>query len=292
MKIFCSLFGYTKQAYYKCKAGKHNREIEEQEAKEAVLQVRRQMPRIGTRKLYFMLSEQFKLSQIKVGRDKLFKLLKDNGLLIIKRRKYTVTTHSKHWMHKYPNLTKDIIVVRPEQLWVADITYLNTLEENSYLHLITDAYSKQIMGYELCKDMEASSTLKALQMAIRNRQYPQLELIHHSDRGLQYCSKVYVDHLAKNGIQISMTENGDPYENAIAERMNGILKDEFGLGEKLGDLQDVLYQTRQSIHIYNHLRPHQSCNYMTPLQMHQQQSIVIKKWKKKISKVESTQGIT
>lgn len=292
MNMFCSLFGYTKQAYYKCKAGNQNRVIKEQQAKEAVLQIRRQMPRIGTRKLHYMLAGQFKNAQIKVGRDKLFKLLRDEGLLIIKRKKYTVTTYSKHWMHKYPNLIKDLNVFRPEQLWVADITYLNTLEETSYLHLITDAYSKQVMGYELCKDLQANSTLKALQMAIGNRQYPQQLLIHHSDRGLQYCSKVYVEHLVKYGIRISMTENGDPYENAIAERMNGILKDEFGLGEKLGELQDVIYQTKQGIHTYNNLRPHLSCNYKTPLQMHQQESITIKKWKKKISKVESTLGIT
>lgn len=285
--MFCSLFGYTKQAYYKCSTGSRHRLIKEQQAKEAVLQIRRQMPRIGTRKLHFMLKEKFKTAQIKIGRDKLFTLLGSEGLLIIKRRKYTVTTNSKHWMHKYPNLIKDLIVHRPEQLWVADITYLETLDGNSYLHLITDAYSKQIMGYELCNDMEASSTLKALQMALGNRQYQEL-LIHHSDRGLQYCSKLYVNHLLKNNIQISMTENGDPYENAIAERMNGILKDEFGLGEKMNGLQEAVHQARQSIQTYNHLRPHLSCHYLTPLQMHQQQNIILKTWKKKTSKVGST----
>jgi transposase InsO family protein len=291
MKMFCSLFGYTKQAYYKYRAGRHHWVIKEQQVKQAVLQIRRIMPRIGTRKLHFMLKEQFQSAQIKVGRDKLFTLLRNDGLLIVKRKKYMVTTNSKHWMHKYPNLIKELDVARPEQLWVADITYLDTLEANSYLHLITDAYSKQIMGYQLSNDMEAGSTLKALQMAISNRQYPWQPLIHHSDRGLQYCSKLYVNHLLKNNIQISMTENGDPYENAVAERMNGILKDEFGLGEKLGDLQEALHQTRQSIRIYNHLRPHQSCHYLTPLQVHQQQTITIKTWKKKTAKVESTLAV-
>ena len=288
MSMFCSLFGYTKQAYYKCSTGSRYRMIKEQQAKEAVLQIRRQMPRIGTRKLYFMLKGQFKTDQIKVGRDKLFALLGDQGLLIVKRKKYTVTTNSRHWMHKYPNLIKNITVHRPEQLWVADITYLETQESNSYLHLITDAYSKQVMGYELCNDMEASSTLKALKMAISNRQYPSEPLIHHSDRGLQYCSKLYVNHLRKNNIQISMTENGDPYENAIAERINGILKDEFGLGEKLNDLADALHQTRQSIQTYNQVRPHLSCHYLTPIQMHQQKTIIIKRWKKKTSRADST----
>ena len=235
-----------------------------------------------------MLKEQFKTAQIKVGRDKLFTLLGSEGLLIIKRKKYTITTNSKHWMHKYPNQIKDLLIHRPEQLWVADITYLETLDANSYLHLITDAYSKQIMGYQLCNDMEATSTLKALQMAISNRQYPQQPLIHHSDRGLQYCSKLYVNHLLKNKIQISMTENGDPYENAVAERMNGILKDEFGLGEKMNELTEAIHQTQQSIQTYNQLRPHLSCHYLTPIQMHQQQTIKIKTWKKKTSKVEST----
>lgn len=290
--MFCSLFGYTKQAYYKCSTGSKYRIIKEQQAQESVLEIRRQMPRIGTRKLHFMLKEKFKTAAIKVGRDKLFSLLRNSGLLIVKRKKYTVTTNSRHWMHKYPNLIKDLIVHRPEQLWVADITYVEMLDENGYLHLITDAYSKQVMGYELCNDMEASSTLKALKMALRNRKYPQQELIHHSDRGLQYCSKLYVNYLLKNNIGISMTENGDPYENAVAERMNGILKDEFGLGEKLNDLQEALHQTRQSINTYNHLRPHLSCQYLTPIQMHQQNKITIKTWKKKTSKVESTSEVS
>lgn len=260
-------------------------------AKEAVLQIRRQMPRIGTRKLHFMLKEQFKEARIKMGRDRLFKLLNKEGLLIIKRKKYTITTNSRHWMYKYPNLIKDLCLYRPEQLWVADITYLETIEGNSYLHLITDAYSKKIMGYELCNDLEARSTIKALQMAIGQRKYPGEPLIHHSDRGLQYCSKLYVNHLLQNNIQISMTENGDPYENAVAERINGILKDEFGLGERMDHLQQAEHQTKQSIQIYNHERPHLSCEYLTPIQMHQQQKITIKTWKKKTSKVVSTLGV-
>lgn len=261
-------------------------------AKEAVLQIRRQMPRIGTRKLHFMLKDQFKESQIKIGRDGLFKLLSKEGLLIVRRKKYTVTTHSKHWMFKYPNLTKHLHIHRPEQLWVADITYLETIDGNIYLHLITDAYSKQIMGYELCNDMEAISTLKALQMAIGQRKYLSEQLIHHSDRGLQYCSKLYVNHLLQNNLQISMTENGDPYENAVAERINGILKDEFGLGEKMNDLQQAIHQTKQGIQAYNHHRPHLSCQYLTPAQMHQQQKITIKTWKKKTSKASSTLEVT
>ncbi len=219
-----------------------------------------------------------------VGRDRLFDLLCKEGLLIRKRKKYTVTTNSKHWMLKYPDLRKELEIHRPEQLWVADITYLDTIETNSYLHLITDAYSKKVMGYELCDNMEVASTLKALKMAIARRKYPKAELMHHSDRGLQYCSILYTEHLKKNRITISMTENGDPYENAVAERINGILKDEFGLGERMDDMEQARKQARQSIGAYNTLRPHLSCQLLTPEQMHQQQEIKMKTWKKKSPK--------
>ena len=184
-------------------------------------------------------------------------------------------------MRKYPNIVKDITISRPEQVWVADITYLDTAEEgNVYLHLITDAYSKQILGYELCNNMEAASTLKALEMAVKNRKYKDLSLIHHSDRGLQYCSKLYIDCLVKNNINVSMTENGSPYDNAVAERVNGILKDEFGLAEQLINYRETLLQVKESIHSYNFLRPHLSCYMLTPDQMHQQETIKIKTYKK------------
>ena len=166
------------------------------QAKEAVLLIRRQMPRIGTRKLHFMLKEEFAKQDLKLGRDKLFTILEQEGLLIKKKRKYTITTNSKHWMQTYSNLIKEIELTRPEQVWVSDITYLDIKDENIYLHLVTDAYSKLVMGYELCDNMEASSTLKALKMALKNRKYNQT-LIHHSDRGAQYCSKIYTD-LFKN----------------------------------------------------------------------------------------------
>lgn len=291
MSFFCSLFGYTKQAYYKASESSQLRSVKEQQAKDAVLEIRRQMPRLGTRKLHFMLKETFRRHQIKVGREKLFSILRSEGLLIMKRKKYTITTNSKHHMRRYPNQIKDIFIGRPEQVWAADITYLDTFDGNSYLHLITDVYSKQIMGYEVCEDMEARSTLKALQMALKNRCYPDLPLIHHSDRGLQYCSKLYTNTLIKNNITISMTENGDPYENAVAERINGILKDEFGLGEKIDDRIAAAKLAVQGVKIYNTLRPHSSCQMLTPIQMHRQNSVTPKKWKKKIPKAKQTIGI-
>jgi len=277
--MLCELFGYTKQAYYKQLTHQSARTKTHQQLKAAVLEIRRQMPRLGTRKLHFLLKSGYMM----IGRDQLFDLLRTEGMLIPKRKKYTVTTDSKHWMRKYPNRIKELVLNRPEQLWVADITYIDTVEGNAYLHLITDAYSKRIMGYELCNNMEAASTLKALNIALLNRQYKDQPLIHHSDRGLQYCSKVYIDMLIKNNVGISMTESGSPYDNAVAERLNGILKDEFGLGEMLNGLDEAKVHTEQSIEIYNLLRPHLSCQMLTPKQMHQQQIIKVKTYKKTLN---------
>src|SRR5690606_25012892 len=279
--MFCGLFGFTKQAYYKHQAQKKVSDSERLNAKESVLALRRQMPRLGTRKLHYLLNSNGGLN---IGRDRLFSISREEGLLVSRKRKYTVTTNSKHWLRKYPNLIRDLYPERPEQLWVADITYIDTLEGNAYLHLLTDAYSKQIMGYELCNNMEASSTLKALQMALDKRKYKASELIHHSDRGLQYCSKLYTDCLKEKGIYISMTENGDPYENAIAERINGILKDEFGLYDKFENIIGAKELARQSIEIYNQLRPHLSCSMLTPNQTHQQDKIKLTSFKKKKSR--------
>lgn len=283
--MFCELFGYSKQAYYKARAHARYYADKVQDIKEAVLQIRRQMPRLGVRKLHCMLKEGFVSAGVNIGRDKLFTILRKEGLLIVKRRKYTVTTNSRHWMRKYPNIVKGIELNRPEQIWVADITYLDISDRSAYLHLITDAYSKKIMGYELCNNLEAASSLKALQMALKERKYEDKPLIHHSDRGMQYCSKLYVNLLKAKGIQISMTENGDPYENAIAERINGILKDEFGLSERFESLDQAKMQTNQSIKTYNTLRPHLSCNMTTPVKMHQQDKIRLKTWNKKTSNI-------
>lgn len=245
-----------------------------------VLTIRARMPRIGTRKLYYLLQEAFNNEGIKMGRDSLFRLLREEYLLIQKKRKYTITTNSKHFMHKHPNLVKELSIKRPEQVWVADITYIPVDKGFNYLHLITDAYSKKIVGYEMCDNMTTMSTLKALQMALKGRSY-QGKLIHHSDRGLQYCSAVYTGLLKKNGIDISMTIDGDPYENAVAERVNGILKDEFGLGETNTTTDEAKKMVRQAVEIYNTERPHLSNYYVTPLKMHQQSQIIPKLWHKK-----------
>ncbi len=247
--------------------------MQQQQLKDAVLDIRQQLPRLGTRKLHHLLKGKHQ-----VGRDRLFALLREEGLLVHRRKKYKRTTDSSGWIRKYPNLIKDVVPSRPEQIWVADITYLETLEGTAYLHLITDAYSKRIMGYEVCDNLQAASTTRALVMAIKNRQHKDQPLIHHSDRGLQYGSQEYTG--TAKGIQMSTTQTGSPYDNAVAERINGILKQEFGLGEKLDDLQQARQCVRQSVELYNRLRPHLSCAMLTPEQMHQQQDVKIKTYKR------------
>jgi transposase InsO family protein len=274
------LFGYSKQAYYKFK---FPIETTEDQAKllKAVLQIRSQLPRCGVRKLHYLL--QKKADHVPIGRDRLFSFLRTRGLLVSKRKKYHKTTNSKHWMKKYPNLIKDLAITHPEQLWVADITYLESQQKHYYLHLITDAYSKKIVGYTLSDNMLATTTLKALKQAINSRKYTS-NLIHHSDRGLQYSSAIYTQRLIESNIKISMTEQSDPYENAIAERVNGILKDEFGLDESFENYELMEKQVTQSIAIYNQLRPHLSIEMMTPNEAHKQPIINLKTWKQKMDR--------
>lgn len=274
------MFGYSKQAFYKRKDIHQQKAYQRTIVKSLVMDIRRQLPRIGTRKLYFMMVKSLQEENIKIGRDKLFSILKEENLFVGKRRKYTKTTDSKHWLRKYPNTAKNIVLTMPEQLWVADITYLQTRQGHEYLHLITDAYSKQIMGYELSGTLKASSTIKALKMALSNREYVH-QLVHHSDRGLQYCSYGYTDLLKKNNISVSMTEQYDPYENAVAERVNGILKDEFGLGTIFNNNKELVKQLNQAVDLYNSLRPHLSINMLTPKQAHGQSKVVLKKWSTK-----------
>ena len=243
------------------------------------MSIRHELPRLGTRKLYSLLSEDFKERDLKIGRDGLFALLRRESLLVPRRRKYVKTTDSRHWMRQYPNLVKGVPVERPEQVWVADITYLSVGQENGYLHLVTDAYSKKIVGYKVSHNLGVSNTVQALKMALGSRIYAG-KLIHHSDRGLQYCSKEYTGLLKAHEVGISMTQDGNPYDNAIAERVNGILKQEFGLDEDLEDFKQAENQVAESIRFYNHRRPHLSNRFLTPEQMHQQSDIKPKTWHK------------
>ena len=231
-----------------------------------VLEQRMLMPRLGTRKLYYLLKNRFDREKIKVGRDKLFSYLRQEHLLIKPKKNYTKTTQSKHWLHKYPNMVKDMDINGPEQLWVSDITYLKTKEQSTYLALVTDAYSRKIMGYNLSLDLGAESVSEAVKMAIKNRIYKH-PVVHHSDRGLQYCSELYQNILKRNNTIPSMTDGYDCYQNALAERMNGIIKNEFLITE-LKDEKQANTAVRESIRTYNNLRPHLSLNYRTPQLIH------------------------
>lgn len=272
------MFGYSKQAYYKRQKQPVSTDHETRVI-EFVVSIRKKMPKIGTRKLYVLLKNDFEKEEIHVGRDQLFSILRSNYLLIPRRHSYFKTTNSRHWMKKYPNIIKGKELKCSEKVWVADITYLKTKEKNYYLHLITDAYSKKIVGYELSDNLQTSSTLKALKQAIQNRLYKH-SLIHHSDRGLQYCSKEYTETLKKSDMLISMTENSDPYENAIAERVNGILKHEFGLIDTFENFKNLSQQLEQAIYCYNNLRPHFSLHYNIPNQVHMKNNVKLKTYKK------------
>jgi putative transposase len=262
------LFGLSRQSYYKredlAKSGKE----ESVRVVSMVREIRKRMPRIGARKLYHLLRGEFESKGIKVGRDKLFEILRNNQMLITRRRKYIQTTNSKHWLKKYPNLIKEMEIDRPERLWVSDITYIRTENGFSYLSMITDAYSRKIVGYNTSKTLGTEGTIEALKMAINNR-VSKDELIHHSDRGMQYCSKEYVGLLEKNNIKISMTEQSDPYENALAERMNRTIKEEFLFIEKFSGYQQLAKTVEESVRIYNTERPHLSCGMLYPADVHE-----------------------
>jgi len=236
--------------------------------------------KIGGIKLYAELKEQMNNLNIKIGRNKFFDFLRANNLLIPKTRNYHITTNSKHQFFKYKNLIKDKVPTRPEQLWVSDITYIKTENGHNYLAIVTDAFSKKIMGYKLDKHMKASLCVDALKMAIKNRIYPNQKIIHHSDRGFQYCSNEYVSFATKNNLIMSMTEQYDPYENAIAERINRTLKYEYGLKLTIKNTDLAQKITKQAVNIYNNLRPHLSLNLRKPNEVHINIGIEYKSYKK------------
>lgn len=242
------------------------------------------MPRIGTRKLYYLLTDILQKHQIRIGRDKLFDLLSEYGLLVrVRKRKRISTTNSDHPYRKYPNLIRELQVLRPNHLWVSDITYISLTDSFCYLSLVTDAYSRKIVGYCLYPTLKKEGSIMALQMALRTLPAsPEAPLIHHSDRGLQYCCSDYISILESKRMKISMTEKGDPYENAIAERVNGILKTEFALDRDFESLLCAVAAVGNAIDIYNNTRPHASCDYLTPTMAHEQQGLLKPRWNKRL----------
>jgi transposase InsO family protein len=275
LERICRLFGFSRQSFYKHLKTTEKMLIEDHIVLQMVLSIKKDHPRMGTRKIYHLIKSDLEMSNIKMGRDSLFDLMAANKLLVTKRKRKHNTTNSNHVYRKYPNLIKEIEPDGPNQIWVSDITYIKSGQEFVYLFLITDAYSKKILGHKLANTLDSSHAVNALQDAIKNSCKPISGLVHHSDRGIQYCSREYIKILNDNQIKISMTENGDPLENPIAERVNGVLKDEY--------LHQYQYlttiQLQKSIDIYNNKRPHLSCDMLTPDRAHLSSGKLKRKWK-------------
>jgi len=284
LSSLCTLLGYSRQAFYGNQTHRLQLKCEAELIIQQVLKHRKLQPRLGTRKLIVILQDFIKDHNIKLGRDGLFDLLREHQLLIKRRKRIVQTTFSKHWYKKYPNLIRQYEALAPNCLWVSDITYIILSEGFAYLSLITDAYSRKIIGFYLSKTLEAIGCINALQMAIDDCSDVK-QVIHHSDRGVQYCSFNYVEILQSHHIKISMTENGDPLENAIAERVNGILKEEL-LERKYSDFKTAKKDVAKAIVIYNSLRPHSSCDMLTPQIAHMQKGTLKKHWKNYYKKKE------
>ncbi len=268
-----------RQVYYRHKYRKQKKSHQAQKVIEMVIDIRKRMPRIGTRKLYYLLQNE--LQAMHIGRDKLFNIINANHLNIVPKRSYKVTTNTHHRFYKHKDLVCNLPICRPEQVWVSDITYLGIRHAHLYISFITDAYSKKIVGYDVSDSLHTNGVARALRMAHKSRQYPKEELIHHSDKGLQYCSNEYQQLLQKYKLKCSMTEQYDPYSNAIAERINGIIKNEFNLDQYQVSKELMQKIISETVEIYNNERPHFSCHLMTPNQMHKQNKITIKTYKSK-----------
>jgi putative transposase len=263
----CIFFGVTRQAYYKGAKQSEREAVQHELIIELVQRIRGSNRKMGGKKLYSLLRGDIHRVDPSMGRDKFFDLLRQWGLLVQRRRKYAVTTQSQHWYRVYRNKLQDIVVKRPHQAWVCDITYLRVRNGFVYLFLITDAYSRKIIGWELRDSLGLEGALNALGMAIKQCPQPN-GLIHHSDRGFQYCSHAYVRRLKAKSIEISMAEVGNCYENAMAERVNGILKDEYGLDETFDSEKEARQAIREGIKAYNEQRPHWSLGLKIPAQVH------------------------
>ncbi|QJI33576.1 IS3 family transposase [Pseudomonas sp. ADAK13] len=265
----CLFMGISRQAYYKRNRAFDARVCQDQQVVEFVLEKRRRQPRLGTRKLHHLMVIEA-TAALRVGRDRLFSILREARELVPRKRAYHKTTHSHHRFRRHPNLLKagpeQVVASRPEQVWVADITYLPTRESVAYVSLITDAYSRKIVGHHVHGSLHTESVVKALQKAVSQRKSNQ-PLIHHSDRGAQYCSDLYQRMHTRHGIRCSMTDGYDCYQNAMAERINGILKTEFLL-HRPKDLADAVKMVDESVQIYNRERPHLSLKYKTPDAVH------------------------
>lgn len=287
----CGLFGNSRQAWYDNKKRHSQLQMQEVFILKQALELRKEHKRMGAEKLLLLMEPVLEEHRIKYGRDKFYNLLGEHGLLVKRRRRGPKTTNSNHLYRKYPNLIRELELLKSGKLWVGDITYLRTEKGFVYLSLITDAYSKKIVGWCLWPDLTSEGALNALKMAVSGEKVTP-GLIHHSDRGIQYCCYDYVNYLKGTKIEISMTENGDPYENAIAERINGILKGEYELEETYSDYFSALEAVKIAVYKYNNKRPHRSIDLMFPVDAHFHEGALRKHWKNKVYVPKDKSGVT
>lgn len=286
MEKLCLLFGISRQAYYQYNKYVTIYYLEQEIVLKEVIQIRSKHKCMGGRKLYTLLYSFMINHQIKMGRDAFFNLLSANKLLIKKRKTRIFTTQSSHWLRKYKNKIKNFTPTEANQLYVSDITYWKIGSGHVYVSLITDAFSHKVVGYNLAQTLEAVESIKALEMSLSNLKTKDYKLIHHSDRGVQYCCGEYVKLLQDNNIEISMTENGDPLENAIAERINGILKGEYLECYDIETFEEAKKLLHAVINLYNDERPHMSIGNLTPNYVHDNNLITNKLWKNYYQKKE------
>lgn len=263
-------FGITKQAYYQGIVRNIERDLEREKVLNLVIEYRKTLPKTGTRKLYEYLQPKLMELDIKMGRDAVNDLLRTRGMLIKKTKRFFITTDSKHFFFKSPNLLKDLKITHSEQVFVSDITYIKTDIGHSYLALVTDAYSRKIMGWSLQDNMKVAMVKEALNMAYKNCIFKHKNIIHHSDRGIQYCCPEYSQYAENKGFILSTTQQYDPYENAIAERINGILKYEFGLKNTIKSIEIAKKMVEQAVDLYNNERMHWSLGFKKPQEVHLQ----------------------
>ena len=263
----CSQYGYTRQAYYKSLVAEKKTDKQFRQVLELVKERRKTLPREGAKKMYKELSSRFQEYGLKIGRDKLFDILREERMLIEPKLRYKITTNSNHPFRIYKNLMEDFVPTGINQLWVSDITYIRTRDGFMYLCLVTDAYSRYIVGYDISDSLELEGCLRALKMALRGLNEKH-DLIHHSDRGVQYCSHAYTGLLKENLVKISMADRGNCYQNAMAERVNGILKGEFYLDTNFVNKPAAIKSCKQAIELYNYVRTHLSLDYHKPAEVY------------------------
>lgn len=284
----CLQFGYTKQAYYKQLKG-NEKVVAREDIVVGPIKKKREIWKRGSgRNLHQSLKPDLAKHKIKLGRDKFFDVLRANHLLIQSKRCRTKTTCSYHHFNRYTNLIENALPARANQIWVSEITYVWLKEKDKfcYLSLITDLYSRKIVGYCVHEDLSVKGCIEALQMAIKQRKNKTDDLIHHSDRGVQYCCHDYNKILLKHNINISMTQTGDPLENAVAERMNKTIKEEFTDERQMNfaAIELAKENIKTFITFYNNQRPHRSINWLTPTQADCKTGVLQRVWKNYIKK--------